>query len=78
MAPLPSGATIRKRAHPLIAFRTPGQLLHDYAREKDLDLVVLGTHGSGAFLGALVRNTVKKIMAELPCDALIVRITDGR
>jgi nucleotide-binding universal stress UspA family protein len=70
---MPSGAAIRKRARPLIEFGTPSALLRDYVRDRDIDLVVLGTHGRSAFFEALIGSVAKQIMGELPCDALVVR-----
>ncbi|MDT3686448.1 MAG: universal stress protein [Pseudorhodoplanes sp.] len=70
---IPSGAAIRKRARPLIEFGTPSALLRDYVRDRDIDLVVLGTHGRSAFFDVLIGSVAKQIMEELPCDALVVR-----
>lgn len=71
----PAGADIRKRARPLMEFGTARLLLRDYvgSGDNDIDLVVLGTHGGGALFDVLIGSTAKQIMAELPCDVLIVR-----
>lgn len=70
---IPSGAAIRKRALPLIEFGTPSELLRDYVRDRNIDLVMLGTHGRSAFFEVLIGSVAKRIMDELPCDALVVR-----
>jgi nucleotide-binding universal stress UspA family protein len=57
----------------LIEFGDPEQLLRDYARGKDLDLVVLGTQGRGAVAEFFLGSVAKRIMAGLPTDALVVR-----
>lgn len=61
------------RPHVLIEYGTPANLLRAYARDKNLDLVVLGTHGRGALFEILIGSIAKQIMDNLPCDALVVR-----
>jgi nucleotide-binding universal stress UspA family protein len=51
----------------------PVGLLHDYVRDKGADLVVLGTHGRSALFEVLLGSVAKRIMDNLPCDALVVR-----
>lgn len=51
----------------------PDELLYAYARERDADLVVLGTHGRSGLMGVLLGSVAKRIMNRLPCDALVVR-----
>lgn len=74
---LPSAEAIRKRAKPLIEFGSPSHLLQDYIRDKGIDLLVLGTHGRGAILDILIGSVAKQIMADLPCDTLVVRAPEG-
>lgn len=69
----PSGEAIRKRARALIEFGAPDQLLRDCVRDTNIDLVVLGTTGRSALFEALIGSVSKQIMAELPCDALVMR-----
>lgn len=57
----------------LIESGAPDELLRDYAAVRDLDLVVLGTHGRSAVFEVLIGNTAKRILAGLPCDALVAR-----
>lgn len=68
----PSAETIRKLARPVIEFGRPDTLLRDYSAERRIDLVVLGTEGRSALFEIFVGSVAKEIMAELPCDALIV------
>jgi nucleotide-binding universal stress UspA family protein len=51
----------------------PGQLIRQYARDRAVDLVVLGTHGRTALLEVLIGSTAKQILSALSCDALVVR-----
>lgn len=48
-------------------------LLRNYVRDKQADLVVLGTQGRSAIAEVLVGSVAKMIMNEVPCDALIIR-----
>ena len=66
-------ADARRRVVTLVEPGLPAQLVHDYVRERGADLVVLGTHGRGAVLEALLGSTAKSILLSLPCDALVVR-----
>lgn len=59
--------------HVLIEDGPPTFLLREYVREKDVDLVVLGTHGRSAILEIFIGSTAKAIMDEVPRDALLVR-----
>ncbi|HWV55104.1 universal stress protein [Pseudorhodoplanes sp.] len=69
----PSGEAIRKHARPLIEFGVPDQLLRDCVRDLNIDLVVLGTKGLNAIFEAFLGSVSKQIMAEIPCDALVMR-----
>ncbi len=68
----------RVRLIKLIELGRPAALVREYVRDRGADLVVLGTHGRGAMLEALLGSTAKSILSSLPCDALIVRAQSGR
>jgi nucleotide-binding universal stress UspA family protein len=57
---------------PLIEWGEPARLLRELAAYRDIDLVVLGTHGRSALLEAFIGSTAKLILTQLPCDALVV------
>jgi nucleotide-binding universal stress UspA family protein len=71
-------AEARQRLVTLVELGQPAQLVREYVRDHGADLVVLGTHGRGAVLEALLGSTAKSILSSLPCDALIVRAPLGR
>jgi nucleotide-binding universal stress UspA family protein len=71
-------AEARGRLITLVEEGHPAQLVREYVRDRDADLVVLGTHGRGAMLEALVGSTAKSILSSLPCDALVVRAPPPR
>jgi nucleotide-binding universal stress UspA family protein len=47
--------------------------LRDYVRDKEVDLLVLGTHGRSAFFEIFLGSVAKAIMDDVPCDALVIR-----
>ncbi|MEO7806418.1 MAG: universal stress protein [Steroidobacteraceae bacterium] len=63
----------RKRLVPVIEPGRPQQIIREYVQMHAADLVVLGTHGRGAVLEALLGSTAKSILSSLPCDTLVVR-----
>lgn len=63
----------RQRFGLLLEPGDPDSLIREYARDRKVDLVVLGTHGRSAFFDILLGSTAKLILSTLPCDALVVR-----
>ncbi len=57
----------------LLEHGPPAPLLRDYAWEKGMDLLVMGTNNRGAFMDFLIGSTARSILDQLPCDALILR-----
>jgi nucleotide-binding universal stress UspA family protein len=68
----------RRRLITLVEQGHPTQLVRQYVHDQGADLVVLGTHGRGAMLEALIGSTAKNILSSLPCDALVVRPPPAR
>ncbi|HWK64719.1 MAG TPA: universal stress protein [Rhizobiaceae bacterium] len=56
----------------LIEWGEPARLLRELADYRHVDLVVLGTHGRGPLFEAIIGGTARQILAQLPCDALVV------
>ena len=44
-----------------------------YAREKEIDLLVMGTHGRGAIAHILLGSVAEKVVRKAPCPVLTVR-----
>jgi universal stress protein A len=44
-----------------------------YAREQNIDLLVLGTHGRGPIAHMLMGSVVEKVVRKAPCPVLTVR-----
>lgn len=59
--------------HVLIEPGAPGHLLREYVRDKEVDLVVLGTHGRSAVFEIFLGSVAKQIMDEVSCDTLVIR-----
>lgn len=57
----------------VLEYGEPDQLLYDYAIEKDVDLVALGTHGRSAIFHTLIGSVAQSLIESLPCDVLVVR-----
>ena len=44
-----------------------------YAREKSIDLIILGTHGRSGLAQALLGSVAEKVVRKAPCPVLTVR-----
>lgn len=44
-----------------------------YARDNEIDLIVLGTHGRGAIAHMLMGSTAEKVVRKAPCPVLTVQ-----
>ena len=62
----------REQIRPRIVFGEPAHGLRAAASE--FDLVVLATHGRGRIFELIVGSMAKRMLAELSCDALLLRI----
>ncbi len=56
-----------------VAFGRPFAEIVTYAREKEIELIVLGTHGRGAIAHVLLGSTTEKVVRKAPCAVLTVR-----
>ena len=44
-----------------------------YAREHDIDLIVIGTHGRGGVAHVLLGSVAENVVRGAPCPVLVVR-----
>jgi universal stress protein E len=51
----------------------PGYVIPEYAREKGIDLVVMGTVGRSGIPGLLVGNTAERVFGQIECSMLAVK-----
>ncbi|HIG40076.1 MAG: universal stress protein [bacterium] len=57
----------------LICHGNPAHEIHGFAKEHDIDLIVLGTHGQKG-LQLLLGSTANSVLHGVSCDVLAVRI----
>lgn len=66
-------ARTREQIRPRIVFGEPAHGLR--AMASAFDLVVLATHGRGRIFEFFAGSVAKRMLAEVPCDALLLRIS---
>lgn len=66
-------AAARSRIDTRLELGEPASLLRNAAAQGVFDLVVVGTRGRGRVFEFFIGSVGKRILAELPCDALFVR-----
>lgn len=59
--------------HPEVRQGAPFHAIIEYAREKNIDLIVMGTHGHTGLTHVLVGSTAEKVVRKAPCPVLTVR-----
>lgn len=70
-ANLPAGTV--GRIGRLVERGDPEALLGQHARDRDMGLVVVGSHGGGALYDIFIGSTAAAIIQEMPGDVLLVR-----
>ncbi|MCG3137866.1 MAG: Universal stress protein F [Phycisphaerae bacterium] len=61
---------------PVVTSARLGRPFHEiecYAREQQIDLIVLATHGRSGITSALLGGTTEKVIRKAPCPVLTVR-----
>ena len=62
-----------QRAIPVtVTSLSPAAAIVEYARDHDIDLVVLGTHGRGPFAHLLMGSVAERVVRTAPCPVLTV------
>lgn len=61
------------RAQVALRLGSPFVEIVRYAREEQIDLVVLGTHGRGAIAHMLLGSVAERVVRKAPCPVLTVR-----
>lgn len=52
---------------------SPAFAIIDYAREHDIDLIIMGTHGRGALGHILMGSVAERVVRLAPCPVLTIR-----
>jgi universal stress protein A len=50
----------------------------DYAREQEIDLIVIATHGRTGLSHVLLGSVAERIVREAPCPVLTIRVRDPK
>lgn len=66
-------AVDRRRIHTVVEGGRAAQLMIRVARDKEIDLIVLGASGSGGAFGAIMGSTAERIVRDAPCSVYTVR-----
>ncbi len=59
-----------------VAFGTPHREIIELAKDRGVDLIVIGTHGRSGLGHLLIGSTAEKVVREAPCPVLTVRKAD--
>jgi nucleotide-binding universal stress UspA family protein len=59
--------------HPEVVEGTPFHEIINAARDKDVDLIVMGTHGHAGLAHVLLGSVAEKVVRKAPCPVLTVR-----
>lgn len=73
LAGMPVAEERRDRLECLIEYGSPDELIGAYVWDKEVDLAVVGTHGSSGVFDILIGSTAERLLETLPCDVLVVR-----
>ncbi len=66
--------SVQLHAVPVVRTSTsPAATIVDYAREADVDLVIMGTHGRGAVAKLLMGSVAERVVRTATCPVLTVR-----
>jgi nucleotide-binding universal stress UspA family protein len=58
----------------LIKNGTPPEIILQTAKEKNCDLIVMGTHGHGVIADVLIGSTAKWVVRQSPIPVLVIRL----
>ena len=62
------------RARPVVVTSlSPAETIVEYARTRDIDLIVVGTHGRRGFDHLLMGSVAERVLRTAPCPVLTVR-----
>jgi nucleotide-binding universal stress UspA family protein len=57
----------------LVVSTRPASAIVTFAREHDIDLIVMGTHGRGAMLRMMLGSVAEHVVRTAPCPVMVVR-----
>ena len=66
---MPEGVTI----HPVVLRGMPTSTIAEFARDKDADLIVVGTHGRTGLGRLFMGSTAEALLRQAPCHVMVVK-----
>ena len=66
---IPEGVTI----HPVVLRGMPTKTIAEFARDKDADLIVVGTHGRTGLGRLFMGSTAEALLRQAPCHVMVVK-----
>jgi nucleotide-binding universal stress UspA family protein len=70
---LPDADRTKYKAELALAVGSPFHQILNYAKNHPVDLIVMGTHGRGAFAHAILGSVAERVVRFAPCPVLTVR-----
>lgn len=70
---LPKDWTAGKKVFRATRMGNPFVEIAKYAKDKEIDLIVIGTHGRSALMHVLLGSVAEKVVRKSPCPVLTVR-----
>jgi nucleotide-binding universal stress UspA family protein len=69
-------AEVNGSVRPVVVLGKPFEQIVRYARDENIDLIVIGTHGHSALGSMLLGSVAEKVIRKAPCAVLSVRHPD--
>jgi nucleotide-binding universal stress UspA family protein len=70
---MPEADRKRYKAELVTAVGLPFRQIINYAADQHIDLIIMGTHGRGAFAHAILGSVAERVVRFAPCPVLTVR-----
>ncbi|MBT3878805.1 MAG: universal stress protein [Candidatus Scalindua sp.] len=67
---------IQNIVEPIILFGVPFVEIIKTAKDKNIDLIVIGTHGRTGLAHMLIGSVAEKIVRKAPCPVLTIKIKE--
>lgn len=59
-------------------YGNPAAVISAFAENHDIDLIMIGSHGSTGIKRLLVGSTAEKVMREAPCPVVVLKLPEMR
>ncbi len=75
---LEAGRRLGEPVRSQVRFGDPAAEIVRFARDAEVDLVVLGSHGSAGFRAGVLGSVAERVVRDAPCPVLVIRPTEIR